>query len=335
MPEVALSDILGLASEVPEEERNLVVLRPAGGDVYALAVDRIHDHEELVVKPAAPQVMATGLYAGTTLADDGSPILLFDPAGLAEVGGVRLEAQERTARVADGPVAAAAKSVEVLLFRGLDGARRALRLGVVDRIEEVPADAVKPGAGQLRVQLGEAILPLAGVNGDLPEGKVRVFRLNDGSHEIGYAFREVIDLSSIENEVIPAENPGEISAVTLIMDEPAELVDAHWLFANHLGAAAGAASKPLLCRLPSDDPWMQNMLRPIVEAVGYRVVGSDHEGEADLVITSERQSSARAAHTIVLRSEPEAAGKSDDSIYRYDRAGLLMALKSAGRRKGR
>ena len=66
----------------PTKERSLVVLRPAGGDVYALAVDRIHDHEELVVKPAAPAVMATGLYAGTTLADDGSPILLFDPAGI-------------------------------------------------------------------------------------------------------------------------------------------------------------------------------------------------------------------------------------------------------------
>ena len=98
VPEVALADILGLESSIPEEERNLVVLRPAGGDVYALAVDRIHDHEELVVKPAAPQVMATGLYAGTTLADDGSPILLFDPSGLAEVGGVKLEAQERGAR---------------------------------------------------------------------------------------------------------------------------------------------------------------------------------------------------------------------------------------------
>ncbi|HUG45237.1 MAG TPA: ATP-binding protein, partial [Sphingomicrobium sp.] len=48
VPEVALCDILGLASEVPDEERNLVVIRPAGGDVYALAVDRIHDHEELV-----------------------------------------------------------------------------------------------------------------------------------------------------------------------------------------------------------------------------------------------------------------------------------------------
>jgi len=330
VPEVALADILGLESDVAKEDRNLVVLRPAGGDIYALGVDKIHDHEELVVKPAAPQVMATGLYAGTTLADDGSPILLFDPAGLAEVGGVKLEAHDRTARVADGPATASSNAVPVLLFRGLDGARRALRLAVVDRIEEVPIKAIKPGAGQLRVQLGEAILPLAGVNDELGKEKVRVFRLNDGSHEIGYAFREVIDLSAIENEVIPAENPAEISGVTLIAGEPAELVDAHWLFAHHLGWAASATTDHPLCRLPSGDPWMQNMLRPIVEAVGYRVVGDDHDGEADLVITSEPKKAANGARTIVLRSEPEAAGKGDQSIYRYDRAGLLMALKSAG-----
>ena len=75
-----------------------------------------------------------------------------------------------------------ARAIPVLLFRGLDGARRAMRLAVVDRIEEVDASAIKPGAGQLRVQLGEAILPLAAVpEGTTFEGKVRLFRLNDGS----------------------------------------------------------------------------------------------------------------------------------------------------------
>jgi len=203
-----------------------------------LAVDKIHDHEELVVKPAAPAVMATGLYAGTTLADDGSPILLFDPAGLAQVGGVRLEAIERGGRGVDAPVVANSNEVPVLLFRGLDGARRALRLGVVDRIEEVEPAAIRKTAGQLRVQLGEAILPLAGV--DKPknlEGKIRVFRLNDGCHELGYAFREVIDLMTVDRDVIPADVPGAISGVTLIDGEPAELIDAHWLFAEYLGAS--------------------------------------------------------------------------------------------------
>jgi two-component system chemotaxis sensor kinase CheA len=335
VPEVSLAEILGLNSEVAEKDRTLVVLRPAGGDVYALSVDRIHDHEELVVKPAAPAVMVTGLYAGTTLADDGSPILLFDPAGLAQVGGVKLEVQERTARIAEGPAAAVSRDTPVLLFRGLDGGRRALRLAVVDRIEEVPASAIREAAGQLRVQVGEAILPLAGAPGANPgDEKTRLFRLNDGVHEIGYAFAEVIDFATIDNDVIHAERPGEVSGVSLINGEPAELVDAHWLFAHHVGVAA-RTSEQLVCRLPSDDPWMQNMLRPIVEAAGYCVVGDGHDGHADLVIASQGAEidGELAKKTIWLRTEPEASGKKDDSIYRYDRAGLLMALKSAGRGK--
>jgi two-component system chemotaxis sensor kinase CheA len=336
VPEVALADILGLPSDLKDEERTLVVLRPAGGDVYALAVDRIHDHEELVVKPAAPAVMATGLYAGTTLADDGSPILLFDPAGLAQVGGVRLETLERGGRAAETFVAANSNEVPVLLFRGLDGSRRALRLGVVDRIEEVvAAEAIRSTAGQLRVQLGEAILPLAGVEKPKElEGKVRVFRLNDGFHEIGYAFREVLDLMTLERDVIPAEVPGAVSGVTLIDGEPAELIDAHWLFAEHLGATARPPAQ-LVCRLPEGDAWMQNMLRPIVEAAGYIVIGEKDELAADITIVSQGReiSSEDAGKILRLATDPDAVN-GEDSIYRYDRAGLLMALKSAsaGRR---
>ena len=330
VPEVALADVLGLPSDVSDEHRTLVVLRPAGGDVYALAVDRIHDHEELVVKPAAPAVMATGLYAGTTLADDGSPILLFDPAGLAQVGGVRLETMERGARVAEAQVSAQSE-VPVLLFRGLDGARKALRLGVVDRIEEVSRASIAESAGRLRVQLGEAILPLAGVAdaGALDE-KVRVFRLNDGQHEIGFAFSEVIDLMSIEREVIPAERAGAVSGVTLIGGEPAELIDAHWLFAAHVGAVSRPATQ-LVCRLPEGDAWMQNMLRPIVEAAGYLVIGDEDELGADLTIVSDERTIEKAGGGRVLRlaSNPDSAD-GEERIYRYDRAGLLMALKTAG-----
>ena len=334
VPEVALADVLGLTSALNDDQRTLVVLKPVGGDVFALAVDRIHDHEELVVKPAAPAVMATGLYAGTTLADDGSPILLFDPAGLAEVGGVKLEQYERAMRVAEQDEAApVAVAVPVLLFRGLDGARRAIRLAVVDRIEEVPGSAIRTGAGQLRVQLGEAILPLTGMT-EAPDSdsKVRVFRLNDGRTELGYAFAEVIDLMTIDHDVIPASVPGQVAGVTLIGGEPAELIDAHWLFAEHHGADARTGA-PLVCRLPADDPWMQNILRPIVEAAGYIVIAVGDDGAADLTIVGDSHDAATPAgeggRLLRLATDPDAAdGK--DSIYRYDRAGLLMALKNTG-----
>jgi two-component system chemotaxis sensor kinase CheA len=78
---------------------------------------------------------------------------------------------------------------------------------------------------------------------------------------------------------------------------------------------------------------MQNMLRGIVEAAGYQVVGDEYEGETDLVIAPQGAEILNdvAGKTIWLRTDPDATGKKDESIYRYDRAGLLMALKSAGR----
>jgi len=79
------------------------------------------------------------------------------------------------------------------------------------------------------------------------------------------------------------------------------------------------------------------MLRPIVEAAGYRVIGEGEEGEADLVIAARGEDipEESAKKAIWLRNEPEAAGKKDESIYRYDRAGLLMALKSVGSGRGK
>ena len=132
---------------------------------------------------------------------------------------------------------------------------------------------------------------------------------------------------SIDREVIPADVPGAVSGVTLIDGEPAELIDAHWLFAEHLGAVARPQAQ-LVCRLPENDAWMQNMLRPIVEAAGYLVIGESDELIPDLVIASEEKpaEAVEGARTIVLRADPEGEA---DTIYRYDRAGLLMALKAA------
>jgi two-component system chemotaxis sensor kinase CheA len=136
--------------------------------------------------------------------------------------------------------------------------------------------------------------------------------------------------------VIHSDQPGEVGAVTLVNGEPAELIDAHWLFAS-LAMTPRRSKKAPVCHLPGDDPWIHNLLRPIVEAAGYRVIGDEEEEEADLVIAtkgSEAGATAPADRTIWLRADPDGEGKKDDSIYRYDRAGLLMALKSAASGRG-
>jgi two-component system, chemotaxis family, sensor kinase CheA len=65
------------------------------------------------------------------------------------------------------------------------------------------------------------------------------------------------------------------------------------------------------------------------------VIGEKDELAADITIVSEGREIAveEGARLLRLATDPDAAN-GEDSIYRYDRAGLLIALKSAsaGRR---
>jgi two-component system chemotaxis sensor kinase CheA len=334
MPLVGLPGLLGLPAAAREEQK-IVVLKPAGGDVYALAVDAVHDHEELVVKPAAPAVMAAGLYAGTTLADDGCPVLLLDPSGMAKRAGIAFGEGEGVLVVPAEEVEAA-RETTLLLFRTLAGACRAVPVSVVERIEDVPADAIGFSAGKLRVAMGERIIPLCGCEAAPEEGKLRILRLTDGVSELAYGFAEVIDIRSVVLEIRPAPAPGEVAGVALIDSMQVETLDSHWLFAAYGDAAAASQEKPPVCALPEGDPWMDNMLRPLIESLGYRVVAAREGVVADIVIQSAEAGEAvvSAGQILRIRARPEAEG-GQDSIYRYDRAALLGALSRTAAKGGK
>ncbi|PSJ39403.1 chemotaxis protein CheA [Allosphingosinicella deserti] len=324
---IALSDVLGTERRSEAGDELLVLLKTTGGGAYALAVDQVHDHEELVVKPASPAVMATGLYAGTTLDGDGKPVLLLDPAGLATRSGVSLDRIE-VENVA-GSGAGESERRPILLFTSFSGAKRAVSLPAVHRIEEVAASTIRASGGRLHITLGEQILPLAGCDTIPDRDKVHVLRLTDGVEEIAYAVAEVMDTVSLDGAPVPCQQPGEVQGVALVDGEQVELLDLFWIFSRH-GAAAPHADRPL-CLLPQDDAWMDTFLRPLIESAGYRVARVGEAATADLVIVdeSEVEPDVGAARVLKLRANPEPRGAKDDSIHRYDRAALLGALGSA------
>lgn len=329
IPLVSLADVLGVAGACSAAAQTIIVLRPTGRGDFALAVDAVHDHEEVVVKPAAPAVMAAGLYAGTTLTDDGCPVLLLDAAGIAASAGIDLEQVIATPSATADP-GEVARRVPALLFRTLDGTKKAVRLSVVDRIEQVSADAARFSAGRLRIALGGRIVPLAGCGESVGQGTLHILRLSDGSAELAYGFADVIDIVELAEEVQPAAAPGEIGGVALIDGEQVELLDPHWLFAGVVDGQAESPGSPvgLICAL-SEDGWMENILRPLIEAAGYRTVRLGEAGaeQADLVIIGAEAAVPPAAPAVLkLRAMPAPSGPGDDSIYRYDRARLLGAL---------
>ena len=124
--------------------------------------------------------------------------------------------------------------------------------------------------------------------------------------------------------------------MTLIGGEPAELVDAHWLFATiSAPPRVPASSRSAACRATTRGcrTCCARSSRPPAIAS----IGDDDEVEADLVIVSEgaEVDKKRGGADDPPALRPDAAGDKDESIYRYDRAGLLMALKSAGAGRGR
>lgn len=329
LPCFALSGVLEISETGVQPGQVLVVLNLVGGDSFALAVDAVFDHEELVIKPIAPAVMATGLYVGATQMDDGSPVLMLDVAGMARAVGVLNQANKTGISVPAPASEVDVAQSQVFLFVGLDGRRRALPMRAVIRVEEVVPSAIRRGEGAAQVVIGDQLYPLAGVDGgSLPEDRVGLFRLADGQGEMAYAFRDMIDIVWIGADRFMSGENGLIGAIALIEGEPAELVDCHALFAAH--GQAPRPVEPPVCRLPADDRWIQDFLRPLVESAGYRVIGEADDAAADLVILSEDADGdvPGAARAIRLRATPDAEPGTVGTIYRYDRDSLIAALQT-------
>jgi two-component system, chemotaxis family, sensor kinase CheA len=329
VPCVALADVFGVADprRIAWGSKTLVVMRLASDEVFALGVDRVHDHEDVVVKPIAPAIMETRLYAGTTLLDDGRPILLLDIPSIASRSGLNSEVRKRVV-IAHGENSGATSHahVPVMLFLGLDGRKRAIRLETVRRIDTIGREAIDIEGARAQAVVGAAILPLAGHEaGPLPEGRCRLLRLSDGDDQIAYIVREVVDAGAITNDVVSVDDP-TLEGVTLIDGELVPVIDAHTLFARQ--SLSGLRGTTPICRLPTDSEWARTILAPLVRAAGYTLTtAADIEADVAIVMDEGSPSQAGPARaTIRLSTDPDIGG---GAISRYDREAVLGALKQA------
>lgn len=325
LPLIELGGVLKLSSDVREGKRKLVIVDIGAGS-FVLGVDDVLDTEELVIKPAAPIVMATGVYAGQTLPDSGRPMLLIDCAGVAACAGLRFQ---REAVVEEDAVAIEeAPGMPVLMFLDLDGASRAVPLSIVDRIEPAELSQMQWSGGRMRLTVEESLIPLAMI-GEAPTGDFAILRLRDGMGEVAYAIAEPRDIVTVSPELAPPVAPGPVAGVALVEGQPVELLDAHWLFAKHLDGIA--ADRRPLCLLAGDNAdWMSMFLAPMLRAAGYRVTHAPAPGEvADVLIRLGGGSDVEAANDTIpvvrLAADPGSAER-DGSVYRYDRAGVLAAI---------
>ena len=198
-PCLGLADLFGIAGETDPDRQTLVILKMIDGSVFALCVDGIADHCDLVIRPVAPQVIATGLYVGVAQLNDGQPALMLDLHGVSQLGGLNTDRQARTAVQSEAQASEEARDLAaMILFAGLDGIARAVPMAAVERLIDVPLDDIAHGGGFPHIVFEEAIVPLHGLIGDPAGESIDVLVLSQAGARIAYATAGAIDTADID-----------------------------------------------------------------------------------------------------------------------------------------
>jgi len=254
LPILYLNQELGLkgkSMETPGTSSpiNIAVLQ-AGDRSFGLVVDKIHDTQEIVVKPLGKQLKSIQVYSGATILGDGKIALIIDVLNLAKRASILLESQENLEKTKTRQ--SGETSVErqnVILTHGADGRRLAISLPMVSRLEKFNTNKVEE-VGDVRViQYRGHILPLIYLSEVLPEKKktvkdtflekevkekIDVVVYSDQKTTVGLVVDRILDIVDYPvNELRPIRREGVLGCV-VIQNRVTEVLDVQGIIASNL-----------------------------------------------------------------------------------------------------
>ncbi|NMJ43186.1 hybrid sensor histidine kinase/response regulator [Roseomonas sp. JC162] len=287
LPLVSLAGLLRLVPPGDAATEGFVAVMQVGGQAFGIILDRVFDTEEIVVKPVAPILRHVTMFSGNTILGDGSVIMILDPNGIGRAAGVGLDAggaEDRRATPAAG--LRSDRSTSLLLFRAGEGAPKAVPLGLVARLEDIPAERIEMSGTTPVVQYRGGLMPLVSVapGWTRPDAAARqavlVFTENDRA--MGLMVEEILDVIDERLVIQPGSGrPGFIGSA-VVAGRVTEVIDtAHWLaqagedwFRTPRPAATGAARPRVL--LVEDSAFFRHLVVPGLAAAGYDVAAVEN-----------------------------------------------------------
>ncbi|UZW54268.1 chemotaxis protein CheW [Sphingobium sp. JS3065] len=338
---IDLEEVLGMERIAQPGPRAIMVVRSASGIPFAMGVAAVENHEELVIRPASPLVMASGVYAGMTLPDNGRPMLLLDAAGLANAAGLPTIIDDRAARQAEETQEeqGGVEMVSALRFEEYSGERRLLKLSLIERVEDIDAQMFGRSGGHNFVRLDGRLVPVVNGHHDFAGEKIAALRLRDGTREACYPVAAVLDIVDMPAVPDMVAMHGLLSGVAVIDGEHLEVINPFALFAALPDAPIVERSGGRCLLADSEDGWTREILAPLLRQAGHEVVmGLPADAAVDpqdvVLFTGTEASQASellGCRVVHLRATPRPNGPQDGSIYRYDQDALMAALAGSRR----
>jgi two-component system chemotaxis sensor kinase CheA len=296
---------------------NIVVVE-TGRLRYGLVVDRLHDSEEIVVKPLGRHLKGIRFLAGATVLGDGRVAMILDVGGLARRSKLS-ETADRPSRAQEGEDAnrGEVERIPTLLFTNHPREWFGVPMSVVSRIERIRAEQIDAVAGREVLQYRGGTLTLVSLENCVParprldQATLNIIVFKHGTREMGLVAPTVIDIRELPAEIDTAafKAPGVLGS--LIVDghtvrflEVFDLGNTQHAIGRaaevHNPPQAGDPARPA-DRKPrilyaEDSTFFRNKVTRFMEAEGWQVHAcedgqiawdrlSDPNLEVDLVIT--------------------------------------------------
>ncbi len=312
IPLVRLRQILGMPSDDVKDEcsESQLVVVEAGRSRFALAVDRVLDSEEIVVKPLGRHLNNLPLLAGATILGDGRVAMILDAAGIVNCVKLSSDADRDDA---EQSVAASVESKDDIqrLVLMSDGPKDhfAVSMDIVSRIERVPVTEIdqvgdrrvlKYRGGTLQLLAISDVVPVVSTD-ETEFTYVIVFRVY--GHEVGLIAPHLNDIRdcSIINSMETCRQPG-VAGITVIDGRSTRLLDLYGLceiarpewFDNKKSTDTDAQpTRILVCE---DSAFFRNFLVRMLVEQGFKVTDgengeegwsllTEHPTEFDIVVT--------------------------------------------------
>ncbi|MFT4099130.1 MAG: chemotaxis protein CheW [Rhodoblastus sp.] len=274
VPIADLHELLGVPPmEASADDERLVVVMRVAAATFGLIVQAVEDVQEIVVKPLGSPLAHLKVYSGQTILGDGSVVLILDSGGIAETLGLERAASYREPRV-EAPVALRQSRTRVVLLRAGAGARKALPLSLITRIESVDTAAIEQtGAGYVLRHRGQLMPLLPAAEGVAPShANQPVLVIGYGGETMGLLVDEIIDIVEDPLEIQIAQGSPGVIGTAEFGGSVAELLDlTHFIRIARPNSAARGVNRKFRVLLVDDRQFFRDMLTPVLSAAGYNV----------------------------------------------------------------